>query len=155
MTLHLCSIKLVSEQSYPRPLLPCLSSRLLFSQHRDADCQKSGLQEMLFISRRLISTLFLYSLGYYSAYLLCPALITVSGCSRLKTGLQQIPGNETEVLNTKPFAYMIPLATDFLPCLYCHHQVDWEYWGISRKLDGTTQAFQPNPHLPDVILSME
>lgn len=29
MTLHLCSIKLVSEQSHPRPLLPCPSSRFL------------------------------------------------------------------------------------------------------------------------------
>lgn len=28
---------------------------------------------------------------------------------------------------------MIPLSTDFLPCLYFHHQDDWEYWGGGKQ----------------------
>lgn len=112
----------VSEQIHCRLLLPCLPSLPLPSFpppiHRDADLQKPGLQEMLFIPRKLISSLLKKSSGL----LLCLSIMSsfdsiVSGCSRLKTGLQQI-----KVLNTKLLAYMILTNRSFtlsvlpLPC---------------------------------------
>lgn len=130
----------VSEQIHRGLLPPCLPSPV----HRDADLQKSALQEMLFIPRKLISSLFLNLLGYYHGYLLCLALIAqFQDAAASKHDCSKLLGSKLRfwVLNC---LLTQSCSADLLPRLYCHYHVDWEFGGKQKvRQDHLGHSAQP------------